>query len=77
MHTDTACATPIARTGQWTFYAPLIQQTRKRWEYGPGTIYGGFPSCLGFGVEGQSYSNFLASTVYPYSGPGMELPKVK
>ena len=34
----------------------------KRLEYGPGTIHGGFPS-LGFGAGGQSYSNFLASTV--------------
>ena len=32
-------------------------------EYGPGRIYAGFPSSLGFGVGGQSYSNFLASTV--------------
>ena len=32
-------------------------------EYGPGTSYGGFPSSLGFGVGGGSYSNFLASTV--------------
>ena len=27
-------------------------------------IYAGYPSCLGFGMRGQSYSNFLASTVY-------------
>ena len=27
------------------------------------TIYAGAPSSLGFGVGGQSYSNFLASTV--------------
>ena len=32
-------------------------------EYGPGTIYAGFPSSEGFGVGGQSYSNFPASTV--------------
>ena len=31
----------------------------------PGTICAGFPSCLGFGVGGQSYSNFLASIVCP------------
>ena len=36
----------------------------KTLEYGPGTIEAGFPSSLGFGVEKQSYSNFLASTVY-------------
>ena len=29
-------------------------------EYGPGTIYAGCPSSLGFGVAGQTYSNFLA-----------------
>ena len=34
----------------------------KKLEYGPVTIYAGFPSSLGFGVGGQSYSNFLAST---------------
>ena len=32
-------------------------------EYGPGTICADFPSSLGFGAGGQSYSNFLASTV--------------
>ena len=31
--------------------------------YHPGTIYDGLSSSLGFGVVGQSYSNFLASTV--------------
>ena len=35
----------------------------KKLEYGPGAIYAGFPSSLGFGVGGQSCSNFLASTV--------------
>ena len=35
----------------------------KKLEYGPGTIYPGCPSFLGVGVGGQSYSNFLASTV--------------
>ena len=35
----------------------------KKLEYGPGTIYAGFPFFQAFGVEGQSYSNFLASTV--------------
>ena len=38
----------------------------KKLEYGPGTRYSGFPSFLGFGVGGQSYSNFLISTVVPY-----------
>ena len=31
-------------------------------EFGPGSIYG-CPSSLGFGVGGESSSNFLASTV--------------
>ena len=31
-------------------------------ENGPGTICAGVPSSLGFGVGGQSYSNFLASS---------------
>ena len=35
----------------------------RKFEYGPGTNYGGVPSFVGFGVGGQSYSNFLASTV--------------
>ena len=35
----------------------------KKLEYGPGTIRGGPPSSLGSGVGGQTYSNFLASTV--------------
>ena len=34
----------------------------KELEYGPKAIYAGFPSSPGFGVRGQSYSNFLAST---------------
>ena len=33
----------------------------KKLEYGPGTMFAGFPS-LGFGLGGLSYSNFLAST---------------
>ena len=32
-------------------------------ECGPGTIYAGVPSFLGFRVGGPSHSNFLASTV--------------
>ena len=36
----------------------------KQLGYRPGVIYSGFPSSLGYGVGGQSYSNFLASTVY-------------
>ena len=36
----------------------------KELEYGPGTIYAGCPSSLGFGVGGPSYSNFLASTAW-------------
>ena len=34
----------------------------KQLEYGPGTIWTLAPSFLGFGVAGQSYSNFLHST---------------
>ena len=32
-------------------------------EYAPGTMLAGFPSSQAFGVEGQSYFNFLVSTV--------------
>ena len=35
----------------------------KNLEYGPGTIYAGVPFTLSFGVGGQAYSKFLASTV--------------
>ena len=35
----------------------------KKLECGPGTFHDGCPSSLGIGVGGQSYSNFLASTV--------------
>ena len=35
----------------------------KKLEYGPGTIYVGCASSRGFEVGGQSYSNFLASTL--------------
>ena len=35
----------------------------KMLEYGPGTIYAGFPFSLGFGVGRQSYCNLLASSV--------------
>ena len=35
----------------------------KKLEYGPGTIYGGVPCFLSFGIGGQSYANFLASPV--------------
>ena len=35
----------------------------KKLEYGPGTICAGFPSSLGFGLGGQSCSDFLACTV--------------
>ena len=33
-------------------------------EHEPGTIYASCPSSPGFGVGGQSYSSFLASTVW-------------
>ena len=39
----------------------MIRVGSKKFEYGPGTIFAGFPSSLGFGVGGQSYSNFLAA----------------
>ena len=32
----------------------------KKLEYEAGTRYAGSPSCVGIGVGGQSYSNFLA-----------------
>ena len=35
----------------------------RKLEYGSGPFYAGVPSSLGFRVGGQSYSNFLASTV--------------
>ena len=35
----------------------------KKVQCGPRTIYGCFPSLLGFGVRGQSHSNFLAFAV--------------
>ena len=41
----------------------------KQLEYRPGTICGGVPSSLGFGVEGESYSQFLASTVIGFESP--------
>ena len=34
-------------------------------EYGSGMSSAGYPSCLGFGVGGQSYSNFEASDPNP------------
>ena len=37
----------------------------KKLEFGPGAIYAVFPSSLGYGVGGQSSSNFLASSVKP------------
>ena len=38
----------------------------KKLGYGPGRIYEGVPSSpKGFGVGGQSYSNFLAFAVLP------------
>ena len=40
-----------------------VRVNSKRLQYGPGTICLGFASCLGFGVGGWSYSNFLASSV--------------
>ena len=50
----------------WTTDGPIfkpITVDSKKLEYGPGTKYAGLPSSLGFGAGGQSYSNFLASTV--------------
>ena len=40
-----------------------ILEISKKLEYEAGTIYAGSPASLGFGVGGQSYSNFPASTV--------------
>ena len=38
-------------------------RVQNKLEHGSGMIWAGFPSSLGFGVGGQSYSRFLASTV--------------
>ena len=46
----------LART--WTGYSRLHKVGQ--W---PRTMYAGVPSSLGLGVGGQSYSNFLSSTV--------------
>ena len=43
--------------------AHLVPTTVDSTKYGLGTIYGGFPSFVGFRFGGRSYSNFLASTV--------------
>ena len=43
---------------------PEMGVDSKNLEDGPRTIYAGVPSSLGFGVGGQSYSNFLASTAW-------------
>ena len=36
----------------------------QRLECGPGTMVAAVPPSLGFGVGGQSYSNFLPSAVF-------------
>ena len=41
---------------------PYVGVDSRKLEYEPIMIYVGFPSSLGFGVGGWSYSNFLAST---------------
>ena len=51
------------RPGGGTVEAWIISGISKKSEYGSGKIEAGCPSSLGFGVGGQSYSNFLASTV--------------
>ena len=43
---------------------PIITVDSTKLEYGHGTIDAGSPSSQGFGVGGQSYSNFLASIVW-------------
>ena len=43
---------------------PYLQLPKpKKLEHGLGTSYGDFLFSLGFGIGGQSYSNFLASAV--------------
>ena len=56
---------PALAEGLQAFAAgrPSFTVDSKQLEYGPGTICAGFPSSLGFGVWGQSYSNFLTFTV--------------
>ena len=69
----------IMGLGTWTHLdqQPQVEKSRvkagrvyiyivdsKKLAYGSGTILAAFPSSLSFGVGGQSYSNFLASTVY-------------
>ena len=41
----------------------VVTVDSKKLEYGPGAMYAGFTSSLGFEVGRQSYSNFLASAV--------------
>ena len=58
-----------SRCGGTLGRGPIYTVDSKKLEHGSGTIYAGVPSCLGFGVGGQSYCNFLASTVYVISSP--------
>ena len=61
----------VARIVAPSFYILLgsrcgitVQLTQKSLEYGPRTIYAGFPSFLGCAIWGQSYSNILTSSVH-------------
>ena len=48
---------------KYTYIYIYIYGKLQKFEHGPGTRYAGCPSSLGFGVGGESYSDFLASTV--------------
>ena len=57
--------------------ADPIAVDSKKLEHGAGAIYAGFPSSLGFGVGGQSYSHFLASTVSQEPKPPTPIEEMK
>ena len=44
-------------------HVPCFRVDSKTMEYGCREIYAGFSFVFGFGIRGQSYSNFLVSTV--------------
>ena len=53
-------------TGAQKENTSILQQTPENWnmmEYGFRVMYAGVPSDIDFGVGGQSYSNFLASSL--------------
>ena len=60
--TDTPEAAQYGFIKEYKPYCSPWAVDSKKLELGPGTIYAGVPSSLGFGDGGQSSSNFLAST---------------